>query len=134
MSVLLIDADEKITDRSNRSVGHASQMARRGGIFQVQGRGAASPLIAVHRNGNAVEPRHRVLVPSEALPGDSMNEPPPDLRDVLESIARDLENRAGNSTYQQAYKKAARLVRSYQKCKLYVPIQTDGTSQNQAQP
>jgi hypothetical protein len=63
----------------------------------------------------------RIIMPDDA-----------DLRDVLESIARDLENRAGNPTYQQAYKKAARVVRSYQRCKLYVPIQTDGTSQNAA--
>jgi hypothetical protein len=56
----------------------------------------------------------------------------PDLRDVLESIARDLENRAGNPTYQQAWKKAAVLVRSYQRCKLYIPIPTDGSSSKQA--
>jgi hypothetical protein len=55
-----------------------------------------------------------------------------DLRDVLESIARDLEKRAGNATYQQAYKKAAIVVRSYQRCKLYVPIQTDGSSKQSA--
>jgi hypothetical protein len=52
-----------------------------------------------------------------------------DLHDVLESVARNLENRAGNPTYQRAYQKAAIVVRSYKRCKLYVPIQTDGTSQ-----
>jgi hypothetical protein len=52
-----------------------------------------------------------------------------DLRDVLECVALNLENRAGNPTYQQAYKKAATVVRSYKHCKLYVPIQTDGNAQ-----
>ncbi len=52
-----------------------------------------------------------------------------DLHDVLESVALNLENRAGNPTYQRAYQKAAVVVRSYKRCKLYVPIQTDGTSQ-----
>jgi hypothetical protein len=57
-----------------------------------------------------------------------------DLRDVLESIAREIERQSGTQAYQQAFRKAARIVRSYQRCKLYVPIQTDGTSQQLAQP